>query len=545
MVKEESKDTKETSKHTDHSSSKKHEHHAKASKKDALTAKESQNMWKIFTFILLGVIVVYLLLQNINVPLADNVQDDYTYEAGEAPSLGDANAPVTMIEFSDFECPFCARFHSDAYQDIKKNYVDTGKVRLVFKQFPLSFHPNAQKAGEASLCAHEQEMFWAYHDMLFENQQALSVASLKKYAADLGLDTAEFNECLDSGKMAAQVQADMQEGVSLGVDGTPGFVINGQAVSGALPYAQFVQILDAALAGEDMPNTQAAGANDQQLADTSNDPDIELTIVVDETCATCDTTNVLSAVQGELFPTTTVREVALDSAEGQALVTEYELDAVPSYIFTANVAQAANYDISKQAFKEVNGMQVLLNEAVGPGKFITPPDAGGNAVKGDPNAPVTIIEFSDFECPYCEQFYSQTLPQIQEQYIDTGKVKFVYRDLPLSFHPNAQKAAEAAECAGEQGKYFDMHDILFENQQALSTANYKQWAGDLGLDQASFDTCLDSGQMAAEVQADMAVAAQYGISGTPGFVVNGIVLAGALPFQNFKEVIDAELAAME
>ncbi|PIO00399.1 disulfide bond formation protein DsbA [archaeon CG10_big_fil_rev_8_21_14_0_10_43_11] len=162
-------------------------------------------------------------------------------------------------------------------------------------------------------------------------------------------------------------------------------------------------------------------------------------------------------------------------------------------------------------------------------------------IKGDPKAPVTIVEFSDFQCPYCARFYSETLPQIVANYINTGKAKLVYRDFPLSFHENAQKAAEAAECADEQGMFWQMHDTLFENQNALGVASLKQYAKDLGLDSAAFDACLDSGSMTAETLADMQAGQSVGISGTPGFYVNDQLISGAQPFSVFEQAIEAAL----
>lgn len=161
--------------------------------------------------------------------------------------------------------------------------------------------------------------------------------------------------------------------------------------------------------------------------------------------------------------------------------------------------------------------------------------------KGSDNAPVTIIEFSDYQCPYCARFWRDTLPQIEEEYIETGKVKFVYRDFPLGFHQYAQKAAEAAECADEQGNYWDYHDKLFENQNALDTASLKQYAKDLGLDTAKFNDCLDSGKYASEVQKDFEDGQAAGVTGTPAFFINGQSVVGAQPFSAFKQVIDAEL----
>lgn len=163
--------------------------------------------------------------------------------------------------------------------------------------------------------------------------------------------------------------------------------------------------------------------------------------------------------------------------------------------------------------------------------------------KGNANAPVTIVEWSDYECPFCQRFYSQTLGQIEQEYIDTGKVKFVYRDFPLSFHPNAQKAAEAAECAGEQGKYYEMHDMLFEKGVAGGVTAFKQYAADIGLNTGDFDTCLDSGAMAAEVAADMSDGTAVGVTGTPGFIINGKLISGAQPYAVFKAEIDNALNA--
>ena len=162
-------------------------------------------------------------------------------------------------------------------------------------------------------------------------------------------------------------------------------------------------------------------------------------------------------------------------------------------------------------------------------------------VKGSDNAPVTIIEFSDFQCPYCGKFYEETLPQITETYIETGKVKLVFRDFPLNFHQYAQKASEAAECADEQGKFWEYHNILFENQDALTIDDLKQYASDLNLDTEQFNECLDSGKYEEEVKSDMEDGSSYGVSGTPAFFINGQLLSGAQPFSAFQSVIEQEL----
>ncbi len=166
---------------------------------------------------------------------------------------------------------------------------------------------------------------------------------------------------------------------------------------------------------------------------------------------------------------------------------------------------------------------------------------GDDPYLGDANAPLTIIEFSDYQCPFCARFKTQTLDKIKSEYIDTGKVKFVYRDFPLSFHQFAQKAAEAAECADDQGKYWEYHDAIFDNQASLNLAKFEEIGNNLELDMESFSDCLDSGKYQQEVLKDFQDGQSLGVRGTPYFIIGNTPLSGAQPFENFKAVIDSQL----
>jgi protein-disulfide isomerase len=158
------------------------------------------------------------------------------------PALGASAAPVTIVEFSDFQCPFCQRV-APTLKRVRETYGD--KVRIVWKDFPLTqIHPQAFKAGEAGHCAAEQGKFWEYHDRLFANQQALQLDDLKKYAADLGLDAARFNACVDSSKYGDRVREGVSQGSRLGVNSTPTVYVNGRLLSGAQPYETFVAVID-------------------------------------------------------------------------------------------------------------------------------------------------------------------------------------------------------------------------------------------------------------------------------------------------------------
>lgn len=172
-------------------------------------------------------------------------------ELGGLPVLGEDNAPVTIVEFSDFQCPFCKRYTDEAFQQLKEEYIDTGKVKYAFRHYPLPIHPNAPKAAEASECANEQDAFWTYHDVLFEKQDSWSSLTSTEaqntfvtYAGELGLNTDQFQSCLSSGKYADKVEKDTQAAIDAGVSATPTAYINGQQVVGALPFASFKTIID-------------------------------------------------------------------------------------------------------------------------------------------------------------------------------------------------------------------------------------------------------------------------------------------------------------
>ena len=162
-------------------------------------------------------------------------------------------------------------------------------------------------------------------------------------------------------------------------------------------------------------------------------------------------------------------------------------------------------------------------------------------VRGNPNAPVTIVEFSDFQCPFCEKAYPVVKGMLSKY---DGKVKLAYLDFPLrEIHPRAQSAAEAARCAGEQDKFWEYHDLLFENQSKLDPASLAQHAVTLGLNAEQFKTCIADGKYRTEIEHDYQEGVQAGVDGTPGFFINGILLSGAQPAAAFEKVIDAELAA--
>jgi protein-disulfide isomerase len=204
-------------------------------------------------------------------------------------------------------------------------------------------------------------------------------------------------------------------------------------------------------------------------------------------------------------------------------------------------AQAASGDAGALPGGEESGPARAV-PAPAPEKQRVAVSADDDPSLGPQNAPITIVEFSDFECPYCVRFSRDTLVPLLETY--PQQIRFVYRDFPLvNIHPNARPAAEAAQCAFAQGRFWEFHNGIFQNQSRMGEALYLELAAELGLDQAEFEQCVNSRRFADEVAADMNAARELGITGTPTFFINGRPLVGSQPLQAFVAIIEVELSA--
>jgi protein-disulfide isomerase len=376
----------------------------------------------------------------------------YKAEIGTSPVRGPKDAKVTIVLWSDFQCPFCSRVEG-VLDEVRKAYGD--KVRIVWKNLPLPFHPNAMPAAEAAIAAGDQGKFWEMHDLLFKNQQALDRAHVDGYAKQLGLDAKKFAAALDAHRFEKEIEADAQAGAKIGARGTPTMFINGKVFVGAQPLDAFKAKIDEAL--------KTAKPYDELMKDA-----------------------------------------------------KAEVPAAPA----GGSPGGGPPPIDKTVYKV---------------------DPSDGYARGPKTAPVTIVEFSDFQCPFCSRV-EPTLAQVTKTY--GNKVRIVWKNYPLPFHDMAPLAAEAALAAGEQGKFWEMHDKLFANQQALDRTSLEKYAQELGLDLTKFRSALDGGTFKAAIAKDKAQAdalAKDGM-GTPTFFVNGRKIAGAYPFESFRQVIDEELA---
>jgi protein-disulfide isomerase len=386
-----------------------------------------------------------------------------------APARGPADALVTIVAFSDFQCPFCSRV-TPTLERILTEYGDD--VRLVFRNNPLPFHVHAQPAAEAALEAYAQrgdDAFWQMHDLLFANQTTLEREDLERFAGEVHLDMQRFRRALDQHTHAGAITADQDLARQLGATGTPSFFINGRNLRGAQPFESF-----------------------QALIDTE-----------------------LAAARARVASGTPARRVYEEIIRGGATAPVY----LPG---TAPAPDPAPPDDAIYAIP-------------------VPPGAPS---RGAARAPVTIQIFSDFQCPFCARVLP-TLETIATEY--AGRVRFVWRNYPLPFHQYAELAAEAAmEVFAQRGAaaFWAFHDVLFAHRDALAREDLETYASAIpGVRMPQLRAALDDHRHQATIQADIdAVRAAGAEIGTPSFFIEGHLLQGAQPIEQFRTLIDRVLA---
>ncbi|MEA3304332.1 MAG: thioredoxin domain-containing protein [Patescibacteria group bacterium] len=271
---------------------------------------------------------------------------------------------------------------------------------------------------------------------------------------------------------------------------------------------------------------------------------VTMTLVENPECKTCGNDEIAANVPLTLGPSVQVRRVAKNSLEGQKMIDQYNIKALPHVVLSESMNTLPDFARFEQGL-DVNAdgsysLSAVILQVPTPEFLSTPEVSDADASFGPKDAALTIIEFSDFECPFCVRG-AGVVSQLKAEYGDT--VHFVFKHLPLDqLHPNARAAAAAAVCADKQDNFWEMHDRMFANQKDLTQDNFVAWATEFGMDVDTFTTCLSADQTAAQVQSDADIAREYGISGTPAFFVGDQLLAGAYPYEQFKAIIDAKLA---
>jgi len=386
------------------------------------------------------------------------------------PQKGPANAPVTIVEISDFQCPFCSRV-GPTMKQVEETYRD--QVRIVFKHNALPFHQRAKPAAEASntvFALGGSAAFWKFHDAAFANQQNLTDENFEKWAVEAGVDKAKFKEAYASKKYAAKIDEDMALASKIGANGTPAFRINGVSVSGAQPFDKFKEVID----------QQLAEAK-KLVASGTRPSDVYVTL-----------TNKNQTAQPE----------QADKKEKKPPAGEEEDD------------------------KTVWKVPVLADDPV----------------LGPKDAPVTLITFSDFQCPFCKRV-EETLKQVQQKY--GNDLRVVWKDNPLPFHNRAKPTAILGRVAyakkGDKG-FWDAHSAMFASAPKLEDDDLKAVSEKIGLDWGTVKSAIDQNKYMDKLDQSVEVAGDFQARGTPHFFVNGVRLSGAQPLEKFTALIDEQLA---
>ncbi len=365
---------------------------------------------------------------------------------GDEAYKGADEALVTIVEFSDFECPFCGRVEP-TIDTILETYGD--KVKVVWKDSPLSFHKNARAAALAGCAANKQGKFWEMHKTLFANQRALTNDALNGYAKEIGLDMGKFETDFNGPDCAANVDSDMKLGGDVGARGTPNLYINGRQVRGAVPFEHIEPVLK-----EEIKKAE------------------------------------------ELI------------AKGTPKAKVYE-----EIIKTGKVFKPLEDEVKTWA---------------APAPF-----------KGQADGEIVVTMYSDFQCPYCSRI-KKPIYALLAEYPDNMKLEF--RHFPLSFHKDAHLAAQASMAADGQGKFWEMHDLLFANQKALKREDLEKYGTEIGLDMDKFKKALDDGTYKDVVDQHFKEGQKTGVRGTPSIYINGRKFqAPSRDLKTFKKLIDTEI----
>ena len=309
--------------------------------------------------------------------------------------------------------------------------------------------------------------------------------------------------------------------------------------------------------------------NENEQVDLTNDNDkTKLLIIEDPECANCQVDLFASQVKENLVPDLEYEKINYESSQAQEIISQLDVNQVPVYLFSSNFDQRDDWEELKGAFIPINvsGSEFyMLNPQFIPNKImIEEPEITESAVIiGDENAPVTIMEFTDFECPFCaiaegndklvaeftsgNRTYTPPIPKIMEEYVESGEVKIVFYNMPIAqLHPKSRTAHLAALCANEQNKFEEYSRILWDDRSNWTSLSdrvpkYKEYAKDLDLDTSQFNECLDNRKYDSQIDQEQALAREYGVSGTPAFFVGRTFISGAQDFSVFKNLIEAEL----
>ncbi|MFV8749549.1 DsbA family protein [Nannocystaceae bacterium ST9] len=378
-------------------------------------------------------------------------------EVDDSPSRGPADAPVTIVMFSDFECPYCA----DALATIaalEREY--SGEIRFVYKALPLDTHPSAMLAALVGHSAQEQGKFWPFHDRLFGGGE-IDEDTIVEYARESGLDLEQVAREVEALTWAPEIRRDLRTAKRLQLRSTPVFFINGRMLPGARPKHIFRQIIDQEL--DLAKQLRAAGISDDRL---------------------------------------------------YAHVTQWGYTAI-------------QYRDDRPELDE---------------DTVYPVPIADSPTRGPADAPITIVAFSDFQCPFCTRG-DATMRELQQRYGD--QIRFVFKHFPLPGHARGALASRVSFAAMQAGKFWEFHDGVFDLGPGFTAADLLALGESLGISVASMESALTDESNDPRIEQDIELGMRLGVTGTPAYFINGRPIVGAHPEIDFRMLIVEELGRVE
>jgi protein-disulfide isomerase len=381
----------------------------------------------------------------------------FRVEVGDSPARGPADAPVTIVMFSDFECSFCDEaFHT--IEELQAEYPE--QIRFVYKALPLARHQNALEAALVGHSARAQGKFWEFHDLVFSGR-GIDPETIEGYARQLGLDYDRITHELETLEYAPEVRRDLRVAKRLQLKSTPVFFINGRMLPGARPKRIFRHMIDQELDLAERLADEGVGA-------------------------------------GELY------------------------DYATQWGYTAIVYEDAPPELDEDT--------------------VYPVPIGDSPTRGPADAPITIVAFSDFQCPFCARGH-ETMEELRVAYGE--QIRFVFKHFPLPGHPLGALASRASFAAAEVGKFWEFHDAVFELGARYQGEDLVAILERLGVPRESIEIALTTGAHDARIEEDLDLGVRLEVSGTPAYFINGRPIVGAHPLMDFRMLIAEELERVE
>lgn len=444
-----------------------------------------------------------------------------------------AKTSATVTEYLDLFESYSQKYYLDIHLKLAEKYGGQLKFDLkpVVAKVDAADKKRSREAAASALCAGQQGKMQDFLTVWFKDKfMNLKPSDLTDAAEQVKLNLPIFDVCVKKTDWDSRLSANLNDARTAGVFSVPTVFLEDMKLSGVHNLADYEGLLD-----EEFGAPPGAYKG------------LVMTVLYDDTCKVCDdrpsANMILTAfrLQGAV-----VKRVAASSPQGQALVNLTHTPFLPRILFNPAIESAPAFPGLKDEMDPLGDAYLYKQQGSGSiTRWVTPPKIPEPHVIGSATAPLTVYEFLDFQCPACGGFYALKEPELRDKYVRTGLVKWVALQYPLQMHENAYRAAVASECASDQGKFWEYHNVLFENQSRLTQNDLIQYASRVpGIKVEAFTNCLSRADVSHRVDQNKQLAISLGCPGTPTFFIGNYSM-GNLELADFERVIDSELARLK